>query len=179
MRRMIRALSLLSAMFLLAACADSHQLMKSNGTSGFSMAPDEPLYVSVPRDGVYGSQRYTGSGMTTAQILQGAFLKYADNVSYGNSTQSRSEAWDAAMQAGAIYLVFPTIVHWEDRATEWSGKPDQIEVKVQVIDVATNTVEASAIAKGQSGLATLGGDRPQDLLSKPVNEFVSSLYDRQ
>ncbi len=179
MRKMIRALSLFSAMLLLAACADSHQLTKSAGSPTFSLDSSDTIYVSVPRDGVYGSQRYTGSGMTTAQIIQGAFLKHVDSVNYGNSTQSRDDAWEAAMEAGALYLVYPTILHWEDRATEWSGKPDRVEVKMQVIDVATNTTEATAIAKGKSGLATMGGDHPQDLLPDPVNEFVSSLFHAQ
>ncbi|WP_274523310.1 DUF4823 domain-containing protein [Pseudomonas abietaniphila] len=30
--------------------------------------------------------------------------------------------------------------------------------------------------KGSSGLATLGGDHPQDLLPEPVAECVSSLF---
>ncbi|WP_428785404.1 DUF4823 domain-containing protein [Vibrio splendidus] len=33
----------------------------------------------------------------------------------------------------------------------------------------------SGIIEGKSGLATFGGDHPQDLLSEPVSEFMASL----
>ena len=34
-------------------------------------------------------------------------------------------------------MVLSKIDYWEERATEWSGKPDRIRVKVGVYDVAT------------------------------------------
>jgi hypothetical protein len=33
-----------------------------------------------------------------------------------------------------------------------------------------------ANVSGRSGWATLGGDHPQDLLPKPVGEYVASLF---
>jgi hypothetical protein len=73
-------------------------------------------------------------------------------------------------------IIFPTILHWEHRATEWSMIPDKVEVKVDVVNVRTGDVTSSGIIKGSSGLATWGGDHPQDLLPEPVAEFVSSLF---
>jgi len=49
-------------------------------------------------------------------------------------------------------------------------------VKVELVDVATDTPLDTGIIKGKSKWATFGGDHPQDLLPKPVEEFVSSLY---
>jgi hypothetical protein len=74
------------------------------------------------------------------------------------------------------YLVYPTILHWEDRATEWSALPDRIEVKIDLIETATGKLLDSVVIRGKSGLATLGCDHPQDLLPKPVDEFVSTLF---
>jgi hypothetical protein len=34
----------------------------------------------------------------------------------------------------------------------------------------------ASVKKGKSGIATLGGDHPQDLLVKPVAEYVNELY---
>jgi hypothetical protein len=31
------------------------------------------------------------------------------------------------------YLVFPTILEWEDRATEWSGIPDKASIKIAMV----------------------------------------------
>jgi Domain of unknown function (DUF4823) len=74
------------------------------------------------------------------------------------------------------YLVYPTILHWEDRATVWSALPDRVEVKIDLIETATGKLLDSVVIRGKSGLATLGGDHPQDLLPKPVDEFVSTLF---
>lgn len=54
--------------------------------------------------------------------------------------------------------------------------PDQVEVKIQIIQVSTGAVISSGIASGKSGVATFGGDHPQDLLPEPIEAFVSSLY---
>jgi hypothetical protein len=35
------------------------------------------------------------------------------------------------------YLVYPTILHWEDRTTEWSALPDRVEVKIDLNETAT------------------------------------------
>ena len=68
------------------------------------------------------------------------------------------------------------IVHWEDRATEWSLKSDKVEVKITVHDVARGRMLASAVVSGSSGLLTIGGDHPQDLLPEPMDSYVGSLF---
>ncbi|WP_333692374.1 DUF4823 domain-containing protein [Pseudomonas syringae] len=70
-------------------------------------------------------------------------------------------------------LLRPT---YQDRATEWSMIPDKVEIKVDVVQVSSGDVISSGIIKGKSGLSTLGGDHPQDLLPEPVAEFVDSLF---
>ena len=74
------------------------------------------------------------------------------------------------------YYVIPEILYWEDRATEWSGIPDKIEVKVSVYDGQSAKELASTIILGKSKWATFGGDHPQDLLPDPLNKYVESLY---
>jgi hypothetical protein len=74
------------------------------------------------------------------------------------------------------YFVAPEILHWGDRATEWSGIPDKIEIKISVYDAQFETELASSVVNGKSKWATFGGDHPQDLLPEPVNQYVESLY---
>ena len=93
------------------------------------------------------------------------------------SYQSFDDALKFTRDNGYKYLVYPTILHWEDRATEWSAIPDRVEVKIDIIESTTAKLLDSVVIKGKSGLATFGGDHPQDLLPKPVGEFVSTLFD--
>lgn len=74
------------------------------------------------------------------------------------------------------YYVIPEILHWEDRATEWSGIPDKIQVKISIYEGKTWKEVASTIISGKSKWATFGGDHPQDLLPEPLNKYVESLY---
>jgi hypothetical protein len=160
----------------LSACADTHQFHRYGNSEVPRFTSNDSVYIGVSRDGVYGSKTYPGSGLTTSQILLSSFAKRIRQVETGRSPQSFEEALKIARGNGYKYLVYPTILHWEDRATEWSGIPDKVEVKIEIVEVATGKTLDSVVIKGKSGLATFGGDHPQDLLPKPVEEYVSNLF---
>ena len=166
---------LLVAAVALNGCADAHRTQKLV-SSGTHLTVDNSICISVPEDGVYGDNHYNGSGATTAQTIKAAFLKRTDDVRILNGPATLQDAAHQFVGQGCDYLVFPTILHWEDRATEWSGKPDRVEVKVVLVDLNTEKTLESVVIKGRSGLSTLGGDHPQNLLPEPVEEFISSLY---
>lgn len=171
---MVRLISLMLFAALLTACADSHQLMRMGGGAK-ALDRGGMVYVSVPGDGRYGQTTYYGSGQNATQIVMLAFSQYA-KVESGREQQDFDSALTAARNVNAKYLVVPTILEWEDRATEWSGIPDKASIKLTVVDVDSGATLDSIIIKCKSGLATFGGDHPQDLLPKPVGEYVNSLY---
>ncbi len=140
------------------------------------LSPAGSAYVSVPADGRYGKTVYEGSGRMTATIIAGAFMRRLSTVAQADGVQSYEQALAAARKTGAVYLVSPDIMHWEDRATEWSGKPDRVEVRIRIIDTMSENDIASGLISGRSGWATLGGDHPQDLLPVPTEEYVGSLF---
>ncbi len=172
---MVRLISVLLFAALLTACADSHQLMRMGGGQK-TLDRGGLVYVSVPGDGRYGQTTYFGSGQNATQIVVLAFSQHANRVESGHEQQDFDSALSAARKVRAKYLVVPTILEWEDRATEWSGIPDKASIKLAVVDVDNGATLDTVIIKGKSGLATFGGDHPQDLLSKPAGEYVSSLY---
>src|SRR5215468_3218748 len=122
----------LLAIALVTACADTTQLVREPGKATIRLTGNDAVYIAVPRDGFYGDENYQGSGLSTAQAFLSAFAKRARRVEVATS-----------------YLVYPTILHWEERATEWSGLPDRIEVKVELVDVATDTPLDTGIIKGK------------------------------
>ena len=166
-----RHVIILSAL-LIASCADTHKVIRTDAAPGLRLKPTSTVYIAVPVDGVYGANTYRGSGQNTAQIIHSAFAKRSRSTKVGRSAQSYEEAKGAALSENWEYLVYPTILHWEDRATEWSAIPDKVEVKIEVVEIATGHSVVSAVVKGSSGIATLGGDHQQDLLPEPVEEFV-------
>ena len=171
------SISTLLLVGLLASCAGpSHQLIRQPGGTGGKISPHDSVYIAVSRDGSYGDEAYPGSGIAASQALLSAFSKKARKVEAASSHQEYEDALRFAQEKGYKYLVYPMILHWEDRATEWNALPDKVEIKIQVVDVATDALLDGVVISAKSSLATWGGDHPQDLLPKPVEEFVSSLY---
>ena len=173
---MMRRLAVIGVVSFLGACADTHQLVRDDTSAEVRLTPADTVFIAVPEDGAYGADTYRGSGQNTAQIIYSAFAKHTRACAVGRSIQTFEEALVSTRQGGQKYLVYPTILHWEDRATEWSGISDKVEVKIEIIDAVSGRATAYGVVKGKSGLATFGGDHPQDLLPAPIGEFVSSMY---
>lgn len=173
MRLLFSVLSVL----LVLGCADSHKLTRSSGSqSVVSLQPQASAYVAMPTDGRYGRTVYTGSGAMTAQVIASAFAPYLQKVSTSTKTEELEQAMASAKAGGFTYLFYPQILHWEDRATEWSGKSDIVAVKLSVLSTKTGELLDSVVIEGKSGLSTFGGDHPQDLLPKPMSQYAASLF---
>jgi hypothetical protein len=161
---------------LVVGCADSHQVKPDAKYGEIKLASDGMAYVALPLDGRYGHIDYAGSGAMVAQMLQAALLDHLTQVDVGVVRETFPQARRFARNNGYAYLFFTTITHWEDRATEWSSIPDRVALKVFVVDAATEKTISSVSIEGASGLATMGGDHPQDLLPEPIREYVGSLF---
>jgi len=135
-----------------------------NGT----LSKDYPVKIQLPANGQYDQIVYEKSGQMMANALKTAFKYYASDVSI---------VTNKSMQLGhESYFVTTDLLHWEDRATEWSGRRDHITIQIKVFDEKTKTLKSSTIIKGASSWFTFGGDHPQNLLENPVNKYVETLY---
>jgi len=172
----MKTIVLFAAFLFLAACADTARVNTSPQYASANLDRSASAYVAVSRDGSYGAENYTGSGRMLTQIIRSSLLMHMDRVQDASSRQNLTDALRSARSGGHKYLFFPSILHWEDRATEWSMKPDVVRVKIEVLDVASSSRVSAATINGQSGMATFGGDRPQDLLPKPVENYIRQLF---
>ena len=134
------------------------------------------VYISTPSDGSFGSTVCPNSGRMTAQAIKSAFLKKVTRVKVSPGTETYETGLKNASSQDFSHYLWLDILHWEERATEWSGLPDRIEVKIKLIRVDDARTVDSVIIKGSSKWATMGGDHPQDLLPKPLNSYVSSIF---
>jgi hypothetical protein len=171
----MRILYVVPFVVFLVGCTDTHNIKRADG-SAVVLERSATAYVSVPMDGRYGQTMYPDSGRTTAFEVTRAFSPLLTKTTQGNVYMNRERALEEARAGDYTYLVHPEILHWEDRATEWSGLPDKIKVQVSVIDVASGEVVDSAVIEGKSKWATLGGDHPQDLLESPLTDYARSLF---
>lgn len=159
---------------LLAGCSAKYNNVSVTRNTE-RLASHKNVAIATPADGMYQTTNYAGSGSMTAQAVKAAFARYTDNVKVISECSDLTCLEEKkALDEG--YYVIPQILHWEDRATEWSGIPDKMEVKVTVYNAKTKNVVSSSILSGKSKWVTFGGDHPQDLLPEPINNYVSSLY---
>jgi Domain of unknown function (DUF4823) len=160
---------------MIGGCADTHELIR-NQAAVAPLSRQASAYVAVPADGSYGDRVYQGSGQQTAQAVADAFAPYLRQISVAETHESLEDAERSASDRDLDYVLYPEILHWEDRATEWSGKPDLISVRISVVQAESGTVLDSSIIKGKSKWATWGGDHPQDLLPPALEEYSAALF---
>ncbi len=137
--------------------------------------PRKAVVIATPSNGSYGSKEYPASGKTTAQIIRSSFAQHTDNIIVSTDCSDLT-CLQSLNSNNTDYYVIPEILHWEDRATEWSGIPDKVEVKISIYEYPSWKGLASIIIHGKSKWATFGGDHPQDLLHEPVKNYIESLY---
>jgi hypothetical protein len=134
------------------------------------------FYIVQPKNGTYSNRQYPKSGAQTAQAVTAALGKKVQRTETGTSYEDTPAAIAKAKSKGLQYVVEPAILHWEDRATEWSGKTDRLTIRLTVYDVSNGTTLTTNVVSGEGKLLTFGGDHPQDLLSVPMKHFVDSLF---
>ena len=162
------------AVLLLSACSARFQTRLVQPSIS-RLERGKGVFISTPKDGWYAKIEYKDSGAMTANAVKAAFSRFSNNISVSNQCLGR-ECLKIIPTDQYAYYVEPEILHWEDRATEWSGLPDRIEIKISVYDAMSGKELASSVLIGRSRWATFGGDHPQDLLPEPVNKYVESLY---
>lgn len=171
---MAKAIILLLGIGILSGCANSYQANSIKAPST-KISANSKFYVTKPKDGVYGNTNYAGSGQMTSAAIAAELGKKGGEVVVAETVETMETAKEKASSASADYLFVSKILHWEDRATEWSLLSDKITMNYVIFEVSTGEKVASTTASATSGLATFGGDHPQDLLPKTVQNFLSEV----
>jgi len=167
-------LVLLLLAILLTSCASTYKHSELRLPS-IKLDSSKGALISVPEDGWYENTQYRNSGKMTANAIRLAFIKNVSVVDLVASCHGE-ECFNTIDPEKYGYYIKPEILHWEERAAEWSGKPDRIEIQIVIYDTNTRKEIANSSYTGKSKWATFGGDHPQDLLPDPTNQYVNSLY---
>lgn len=170
----MRFILLLFVVIVISGCAAKYDQVNL-ATPEVKFSKEASVIIATPANGFYETTEYRSSGKMTALAVRSAFIRKSRNTRI-NSHCENLECLKKDHPTGFNYYVVPEILHWEERATEWSGIPDKIEIQLSVYEQGTWNELASTHIKAKSKLATFGGDHPQDLLPEPLNNYVDSLY---
>jgi len=173
---MIRHLATILLLIAITGCTSKYRVDSYESPTA-RLDKQASFYVVLPKDGQYEEKTYQGSGTATANAVTTALLTHVDKVVTGTASGEELESAVAnAKQRGLSHVFNIMILHWEDRATEWSGITDKITLKFAVYDTQSGKTVSSTVTSASSKWGTLGGDHPQDLLPEPTKTFVDGLF---
>lgn len=165
------------AVLALSGCASEYQTQALSGSQHTMVLNKQGgVYITVPADGRYEDINYPGSGQTVAQALATEFSKYARTVQTA-SAHSQDGGLSEARRDGNRYLVVPIITHWEQRATEWSGRPSRMSLRITIFDVTSGKQLMSEGIEGRTSRVRFTSTSPDELLKKPIAQVVDRLYE--
>lgn len=163
------------ALCFLVSCSSKYKLGNFDAPAS-PLSASESAIVMLPADGVYGSKTYSGSGQTVTQELYTALIPHFKKVEAAKSIESADKTIESAKQNSIRYVFQPEILHWEDRATEWSGIPDKISISYSVWDTQTGEKISTYLGHASSKWATFGGDHPQDLVPHLTQNYIGQIF---
>ena len=161
----------------LMGCQHAYQEMPVAGAPKRPiLRTDSTVYVALPPDGRRKRDFVPASGETAAILIRDAFAKYVKRAYMGRRVQSFADGLETARANQWNYFVYPSILRWEDHATDLSGLRDKIEVKIEIADTVSGEILHATVLRGRSRWFSGGEDTPKDLLPDPVRNYVSSLF---
>lgn len=173
---MLKPIVLLLLTLSLAGCVSKYRLDSYEAPTSH-LGKQSTFYVALPADGQYGGTTYPDSGAATAQVISATLQLHVDKAVVGTMpAEDLAAAMKQAQQRGLSHVFLATILNWEERATEWSGIPDKITLKLGVYDAQTGKAVSTTVTSASSKWGTFGGDHPQDLLPEPIKRFVDPLF---
>ncbi|MCT7464923.1 DUF4823 domain-containing protein [Aliarcobacter cryaerophilus] len=177
----MRALLLtILTIFIFTGCYfEKHNVEKSNDHTYLPLKEKEKIFISLPDDGQYGNINYKNSGFAVANSIKTNVFQYSKNIEIGQKVLTLDEAISYAKSISAIYLYYPTILHWEDRNTAWSGLADKVHINISVIDILLNKEVSSTDIKSNSSYWTLSNESPKELIDEPISKYINTLYNKQ
>ena len=167
-------LPFIAAILVMTGCTSTYHRTDMKSVTA-PLDPAGSVAISVPENGRYDGDEYQNSGDMTAAAVRAAFVRHSPEVVVMKDCQT-VESLRKKEPGKFKYYIKPAILHWEERATEWSGKPDRIDIQIAIYDVSSGLQIGNSSYTGKSKWATFGGDHPQDLLPEPTQQFVDSLY---
>lgn len=161
-----------------AGCKSTYSDRKLSNEPVPLLRSNSRVYVGMPFDATHKKVVAQNSGKQAAEAVYTAFARNTRPVFISRTAESLGEALESARRANAEYLVYPAILRWEDRATEWSGLRDKLHLRVDLIDLQTSEIAYSKEIEATGKWMTDGGDTPADLLQQPLDHYANDLFRR-
>lgn len=132
-------LRLLIATLILSSCYPARRYVEPVPVQSDKLAVsrDDTVAIITPKDGGFSGHIYAGSGNVVAQKTL-EYLRRSIDESNIRLYRSEDEYTRSKENFLVKYVIKPEILHWEDRATNWSGLPDVVKIDLYLVDAASS-----------------------------------------
>ncbi|MCH7815028.1 MAG: DUF4823 domain-containing protein [Proteobacteria bacterium] len=177
---------------------ESHQLMQASGlirteavhrSSRWVLPRDARLYLA--RSNALADISAEHSKVLTAAV-ENAILTSFSQVRTGLYPESVDFSLVSAGMAGANFVIYPKLLHWDDKLGSWSEiiaslrndssqgivskfGLDRVVVQIIILDVASGSLVDFVQVEAGSGLLSLYGDQPGSLLLPVLQAYFEKL----
>ena len=158
--------------FVTTGCSASYERSFVNQRSSHEYSPDRFLLVT-PENGSFGKTVYPASGVEVIAALSKELQRYTTSIKTVSAPTPVDQLPEEDVQS-ADYIIAPEILHWEDRATGWSMRPDRIEVRFDIYNSQRELID-SYLIKGRSAYIVWVSKQPNSLLPKPIRQMLTEL----
>lgn len=169
-------LFLLLAVLGVSACSVPRSVKEGGAIPGQQVIPAKKVLVLAIKDGQeQGQPPAVGSGAGLTAALRKALVGHNIPVAITADTTVEQGFADAARNDSS-YVMQATITHWEDNATAWSGKGDQLFISVELYDANTHELVAAATHKRTATGATFVSGTPDRFMDEVSTGALGKIY---
>jgi uncharacterized protein DUF4823 len=130
------------------------------------------ICVMRPADGRFGDEVYEGTGTAVAGRVVQALQTHFTHVQLLDA-KDEIEAFAQRKAHDGRFLIVPRLVHWEEHAMNWSGRPDHVKVQLSLRDIRDDAVTRLVTFEGRQGHGLHFTDSPaEDLLTEKFDAAV-------
>lgn len=172
MKKIIALLLVFSATILMSGCSASYQSEFLHPQA--TMQTQTKFLIVTPEIGRYGTIEYPTSGVDVVTALTNELKKYSQSISTIMSPVKIENIKDEDLQQND-YVFIPEILHWEDRLTGWSFRPDRIQVRFDIYNNQRELVNSYLIT-GRSAYVVWVSRQPNSLLKKPIRDMLKTFF---
>jgi len=164
----MKQLALLSSLFLVSCASVSVNEVERKNIE-FNATNDSSLCYIPPKDASFAGNTYPNSGMAISGKVLAAIPQGIKVI----EAQSPEEC-------DADNMLTVDILHYENRATGWSGLPDRLRLKLELTEIppgkTNQLVYSSQSEMVSSAMFEWGNAAPYKLLGKDFKKQVHALF---
>lgn len=163
-------LTTIIALFLMSGCSASYKQDFMQGPNKMSL--QKSVLIVTPKNGSYKDIPYETSGADVVQALAQELKHYSTSI---NIVPNQSIEDIGSEIENYDYIIIPEILHWEDRLTGWSLRPDRIQVRFDIFDKQRQMINSVKVT-GKSANIVWVSKTPKSLLPKPLRLVFTKLF---